>query len=87
MTHPQHLLELFWAFQFDPATQSRVGVDPLDEDQKRLILAKNYARLAGLDLDARLAAVRGAAFDRQRADEGLAAPWSLWRQMQATTAA
>ena len=77
VVHPQHLLELFWAFQFDARTQDAHGIPPIGPEVKRLILAGNYARLAGLDLDAIRAAQAGDRFARARA-EGLKAPWSCW---------
>ncbi|MEQ8433765.1 MAG: amidohydrolase family protein [Oceanicaulis sp.] len=80
VTHPQHLLERFWALQFDEATMNRVGVPQLDEQTKRNILGLNYARLAGIDLDARLAKVKGDEFDKARS-RGLKPVWSSWREM------
>ena len=77
VVHPQHLLELFWAFRLDEATQESHGVLPLDETVKRLILGGNYARMAGLDVPALAAAQAGDRFHRARG-EGLKAPWSCW---------
>jgi hypothetical protein len=46
VTHPQHLLDLFWNFRFDAATLDRHGLPQIDDGVKRLILSGNYARLA-----------------------------------------
>lgn len=74
VVHPQHLLELFWAFRFGEDTMARHGVPQLDENVKRLVLAGNYARLVGLDFEQVAARQRGDAFDgiERRA------PWTVW---------
>jgi hypothetical protein len=77
VVHPQHLLELFWAFDLDERTRDLHGVPPLSEDVKRLILAGNYARMAGLSITELQEAQRGDRFARARA-EGLKTPWSCW---------
>jgi predicted TIM-barrel fold metal-dependent hydrolase len=74
VTHPQHLLELFWAFEFPEALLDAHGLPQIDEGVKRLILSGNYARLAGLDL---------AAWDARQLGDGwgrsvLKRPWSVW---------
>jgi uncharacterized protein len=80
VTHPQHLLELFWALQFKPETLDRHGLAPLDEPTKRAILGGNYARMIGLDAPAMQARHAGDAFDRVRKD-GLRTPWSVWAEL------
>ena len=75
VTHPQHLLELFWAMRFDERTMADFGVPQLDEGIKRAILGGNYARAVRLDVDDWRARQAGDAF----AGRGeLAAPWSVW---------
>ena len=77
VTHPQHLLELFWAFQFTADTLERHGIPQLDEAAKRAILGGNYARMAGLDAGAIRAAQRGDAFDGAERTR----PWSAWEAL------
>lgn len=79
VTHPQHLLEMFWAFRFSEQTMERHGIPQLDEPLKRLLLAGNYARMAGIDLAAQRAKIAGDAFDRAASGAPLRAPWSVWR--------
>ena len=76
VTHPQHLLEAFWAFDFDAATMDRHGLPPLGEAWKRLILGGNYARMVGLDVAALQARQAGDGFGGP--DRTLDAPWSHW---------
>lgn len=86
VAHPQILLEKFWSMQFSEETMDRVGVPQIDDATKRLILGGNYARMAKIDLDAHLAIIRDDEFSRSVRENGLAAPWSSWRDM-ATVAA
>lgn len=74
VVHPQHLLELFWAFAFSADTQARHGIPPIDKTVKRMILSGNYARMIGLDIDDWHARQRGDAFDGVE----LQRPWSCW---------
>lgn len=75
VVHPQHLIELFWAMRFSEETMARHGLPQLDETWKRMILAGNYARAVGLDLDALRAAQAGDEFSGRGE---LAPPWSVW---------
>jgi hypothetical protein len=78
--HPQHVLSLFWDFQFTEDTLSRVGVPPIDDQIKRMILGGNYARMIGLDIDEAAGKIAGDSFDRRlEAQGGLAPPWTHWR--------
>jgi uncharacterized protein len=73
--HPQPLLEAFVRdFQFSDE-QIESGVPELTAEAKRGILAENYARMIGLDLEARLASVEDDEFARRR-EQGLAEPFS-----------
>jgi predicted TIM-barrel fold metal-dependent hydrolase len=79
--HPQHVLSLFWGFQFDEDTIRRVGVPPLTEEVRRMILGLNYARMLGIDVEAKKAAIAGDDYAKRRdAQAGLAAPWTHWRR-------
>ena len=77
VVHPQHLLELFWAFAFSTETQARHGIPPLDDHVKRMILGGNYARMIGLDVAQIEARQKGDAFD----GIALKAPWTCWASM------
>lgn len=73
--HPQPLLERFVTdFEF---TEEQVygGLPLIDDVARGKILAGNYARMTGLDLDARLEAITGDEFDVMKQD-GLRAPYS-----------
>lgn len=74
VVHPQHLLKLFWDFRFSDATLDRHGIPQLDETLKRMILAGNYAQLAGLDIAEWQVRQKGDAFDGVTMKE----PWSCW---------
>ena len=76
VTHPQHLLEAFWAFELPDVVCARYGVPPLSEAVKRLVLGGNYARMIGLDVPALLARQQGDGFGD--AGRALVAPWSAW---------
>ena len=77
VTHPQHLLDLFWNFRFDEPTLDRHGLPQIDEGVKRLILSGNYARLAGLDILAWQDRQRSDGWERE-SGAPLATPWSTW---------
>ena len=77
VVHPQHLLKLFWAFQFSEETLSRHGIPQIDEGVKRMILSGNYARLAGLDIPDWQARQVGDEFDGAELKE----PWSCWQNL------
>jgi uncharacterized protein len=75
VVHPQHLLELFWNFQFSAETQARHGIPPCADEIKRLIFGGNYARMIGLDVADWQ--TRQANDDFSKAGP-LKQPWSVW---------
>jgi uncharacterized protein len=75
VVHPQHLLELFWNFQFSTETQARHGIPPCADEIKRLIFGGNYARMIGLDVADWQ--TRQANDDFSKAGP-LKQPWSVW---------
>jgi uncharacterized protein len=75
VVHPQHLLELFWAFAFEDRVLDAHGIPQLDDATKALILGGNYARMIGLDIAEWRARQAGDAFAGR---EALRAPWSVW---------
>jgi hypothetical protein len=78
-THPQGVLERFWGLQLDDDLLERYQLPPLDRDTKARILARNWATMAGVDLDAALASVADDDWARRRS-EGRRAPWSVWAE-------
>jgi len=76
VTHPQHLIEAFWAFQLPDAVQARYGVPPLSEDVRRAVLGGNYARMLNLDVAALQASHAADAFGTP--DRHLNPPWHAW---------
>lgn len=75
VVHPQHLIELMWAFQFSAEAQARHGIPPISDEVKRMIFAGNYARAVGLDIGAWQARQAGDDFAGRRE---LKRPWSVW---------
>jgi len=78
--HSQPLLEAFMNFQFSDETCDGMGVEKLTKEDKALILGGNYARIAGLDIEALKAGVKDDEFARERAQTGRQAPFSNWRR-------
>ncbi len=80
VSHPRPALEAFRDFQFSDELIASGDVAPITDDEKRDILAGNYARISGLDLDARLAVIAGDEFAQRRPDgTAPAEPWSTTR--------
>ena len=77
VVHPQHLLQLFWAFQFSDQAMNAHGIPQLNEAIKRMIFGGNYARMIGLDIAEWQAKQVGDAFD----GVALKRPWSCWSEM------
>ncbi|QBR04126.1 amidohydrolase family protein [Paraburkholderia pallida] len=79
--HPQPLLESFVReFSFPEELIAGTGLPQIDVAAKRKILFENYARMSGVDLNARLEKVKGDEFDRAKA-QGLAKPFSTVREV------
>jgi predicted TIM-barrel fold metal-dependent hydrolase len=78
--HPQPLLQKFVReFAFPEQLIVSAGLPQIDRSAKRKILFENYARMTGLDLQARLEATRDDGFARRRR-AGPAAPFSTSRE-------
>lgn len=75
--HPQALLERFSTLQLDADLLERYQLPQLDRDLRALILGRNWCAMAGVDLDAALAAADGDEWATRRAT-GRAAPYSAW---------
>jgi uncharacterized protein len=77
VVHPQHLLQLFWAFRFSDDTMAKHGIPQCVEPIKRAILGANYARMIGLDIAEWRAKQSGDVFDGIE----MKAPWTCWTTM------
>ena len=66
VSHPRPATEAFVDFQFNDELLEAGDVAPITDDDKRAILAGNYARISGIDLDARLAAIEGDEWSQRR---------------------
>ena len=74
--HPQPLLERFADFSFSDETLHTYGLPQLDDGMKSLILGRNFAAMAGIDIEQRRRAIADDEFARSRRERGLATPWS-----------
>lgn len=65
VTHPRpHLEKFVREFVFDDELADQPGFEQITVQEKRQILAENYARMHGFDLQERLARIRGDSFDQ-----------------------
>ena len=74
VVHPQYLLEDFAKFRMPEDFQV-----PLTDEVRAKILAENFARLHGIDIEARKAKIADDEFARKRDGDGLREPWSTVR--------
>lgn len=79
LVHPQHLLERFWSLEFSDRVLEKFGIEQLSRADKEQILGKNYARMIGLDVASAVEAVADDEFSRFTQANGLAEPFSYWR--------
>ena len=61
-------------------TLETYGIEQWDHEQKRLFLGGNYARVNGIDIAAKEAAISDDQFSTARRENGLAEPYSHWRK-------
>jgi predicted TIM-barrel fold metal-dependent hydrolase len=73
--HPRPVLEAFMRLQMPDDMVEGDGYSPLTDEIKADILARNYARMHGIDLAALETKIAGDSLSKQRA-AGLAPPWS-----------
>jgi hypothetical protein len=81
--HPQPIIRAIAELEFSDELLERYRIEQITAEQKALILGGNYARMAGLDLDAVRTAVTGDEFD----SGVLLPPWSAWRHTAEGSAA
>ena len=78
--HPRASLEAFETFEFPQNMLDEAGliapVSQITPEHKRKILGENYARVHGIDIEARKAAIADDEFSRARAEHLDAAPYS-----------
>lgn len=81
LTHPQALLEQFWALQFSDATLHKFGIPQITREDKEKILGLNYASLVGVDVPTVRQRQQADEFSAIRTEKGLAPAFSTWREM------
>jgi uncharacterized protein len=74
--HPRPVLEAFSRLQMPTDMIEGDGYPALTEDVKADILALNYARLHGIDLEVTRSKIANDELSKRRRDHGLAEPWS-----------
>ena len=70
VTHPRPHLERFAAFEFSKERMEGWGLPQITSEEKRKILAENYAAMHGFSLEDRLAAIEGDDIAKKRAELG-----------------
>ncbi len=83
LSHPQALYEKMAALELSAEVRHRYRLEPLSQADKALILGGNSARITGIDVAARKAAIARDEFARTRAAEGVRAPYDSWRRWAA----
>lgn len=69
--HPAPLVRKFAReFQIDEDMVERFGIPQMTPEAKKAVLAGNYARMAGIDLESRMAAIADDEFAQRRAENG-----------------
>jgi hypothetical protein len=74
--HPLPLQQLFWDFQMPEDLMEGYGYKQITEEQKRNILAGNFARKHGLDLNKAIEAIPDDEYKQRQQSGDLAAPWT-----------
>jgi predicted TIM-barrel fold metal-dependent hydrolase len=74
IAHPRYLLDSFANFQMPDDFQV-----PLTDEVRAKILAENFARLHGIDVEAQRSKLANDEFAQQRSSDGLREPWSTVR--------
>lgn len=72
--HPRAALEAFARFQFKQETLEGEGIAQITEGDKRAMLAENFARMSGIDLGARMAAIQDDGYARRLQSQGALSP-------------
>ena len=85
-THPQLALDTFASFTLPEDLLDRYGIAQLTEADRAAILGGNYARMAGLDLEALRAAQADDGWATLRQQEGRQPPWNAWDELVRTPA-
>ena len=74
----ERILQAFTAFQFSDETCEKWGIDKISDDDRRLMLADNYARIIGLDLERAKAVVANDEFEKIKREKGVQPHRSTW---------
>lgn len=79
--HPQQQIDAIWNYQVSQANQDKYQLSPLTEEDRRLILGGNYARMVGFDIEeGRRGIENDELSQRLRANGELRPPYSHWRE-------
>lgn len=86
LNHPDPQIRAFWEFQMPQELVEGYGYPEVTDEIKRKILGENFARMHGIDIEERKAAIQGDDWAKMR-QEGKAVPWSGLRERLAKAAA
>lgn len=78
LNHPDPQIRAFWDFEMPQELIDGYGYPPVTREIKEKILARNYARMHGIDIEERKNAIANDRWSEPR-KEGKAAPWSHLR--------
>jgi uncharacterized protein len=78
--HPQPILEAVWNYQVSDRMLERFSMEQITREEKARIMGQNYARMIGVDLEEASRRVAGDELSQRREREGVAAPYSYWKQ-------
>lgn len=67
--------------KFSERVMHKFGLPQITQEDKELILGRNFARMVGLDVDDALARVVDDEFSQRQREQGLAEPFSYWRKV------
>jgi predicted TIM-barrel fold metal-dependent hydrolase len=81
LCHPEPLLQAFWNWQMPEDLLEKYGMEPVSREDRALILGKNWARVAGVDIEQVKREIADAQFERAKRENGLAAPFSTWKRL------
>ncbi len=78
--HPAPQIDAIWNLQLSDEMLEKYNLQQLTTEDKKGILGGNYARMVGIDVEARKAAIADDEFSQELRETGIQAPWSNWRR-------
>jgi predicted TIM-barrel fold metal-dependent hydrolase len=85
--HPQPILEAIWDYQISEPMLDRYKLSQITRADKAKILGQNYAKIVGVDLQEAHKRIADDEFSRKRAADGIAAPYTYWKERVAAVGA